>query len=106
MGSMMLAEQIARDKVKRSQKDGSMTSDNETTYDDNELDVPVRRKKSKYSSKRHNSRSVNDGYLSSQGYRNEEEADDDARSCSTYGLYEGSRIVSKKNLASRLKASQ
>ena len=89
--------------------DGSLTSDNDTAQEDEtDLDIPKRKKKSsRYSSKRHSQQKKNkDGYSSSQitggGYQNDSEADDEAHSNSTHGLYDGSKpsmksLIGKKH---------
>ena len=55
MSSTMLAEQVAMNRSSRRPiNDGSMTSDNETAdNEDDELDVPKRSRRSKYSSRHH-----------------------------------------------------
>eukprot|EP00354_Favella_ehrenbergii_P008266 CAMPEP_0170469084 /NCGR_PEP_ID=MMETSP0123-20130129/12030_1 /TAXON_ID=182087 /ORGANISM="Favella ehrenbergii, Strain Fehren 1" /LENGTH=103 /DNA_ID=CAMNT_0010735831 /DNA_START=571 /DNA_END=881 /DNA_ORIENTATION=+ len=86
---------------------GRITSDNDTAFEDDndeDLDVPRRYKKSsRYSSKRFNVKSRNEGgYASSNSafggkdsgaFKNYDsdagDDDDDARSSSTHGLYEG-----------------
>ena len=64
---------------RRRMKDESLTSENETVYEDDEIDVPKRKHRSRYSSRyrftKRRGRKQEAYYANSSGARNESEVD-------------------------------